>query len=385
MQRPPTLRNVLLACLAAIAGCCAAYAAVRGAGADVRHIVDDARALDARGLARLAHGMDAGGLALAQRADATQRRADFWDRAQGWRTLDLTRPPDLLLGQLTPADAARLNAALPADDADFAPARPFVLAAQGPERERAVLCMTQAVYYEGAAEPLEGQQAVAQTVINRIRHPDFPKSVCGVVYEGSTLPTGCQFSFTCDGSLARSPVEPYWSRARAVAEAALGGFVAQAVGSSTHYHADYVFPRWGPQMVKVIQLGAHIFYRYPGPAGAPQLLTGQYAGGELRVSMAGPPPGAILAAHAGAPLDPLAHAPNGDAAPDPVLAALHSPATADRSALVGRYVFGRRIPTREEVEQIDAELNGAPPSASPLANPASPLIPAKAGTQAGPG
>jgi spore germination cell wall hydrolase CwlJ-like protein len=351
---------VLLACLAAIAGCCAAYAAVRGVGGDVRRIAEVARALDARGLARLAHGMDAGGLALAQRADPTQRRADFWDRARGWRTLDLTRPPDLPLGELTPVDAARLNAALPADDADFAPARPFVLAAQGPERERAVLCMTQAVYYEAATEPLEGQQAVAQTVINRIRHPDFPKSVCGVVYEGSTLPTGCQFSFTCDGSLARPPVEPYWSRARAVAEAALGGFVARAVGSSTHYHADYVFPRWGPQMVKVVQLGAHVFYRYPGPAGAPQTLTGEYAGGELGVSLAGPPPGAMLAARAGVPPDPLAHAPAGDAAPDPVLAALHSPATADRSALVGRYVFGRRIPTREEVEQIDAELNGAP-------------------------
>ena len=371
MPRLLTLRNAFLLCLSAIAGC-AAYAAARGAGEDVRHIAHEAGALDARGLTRLAHGMGAGGLALAQRADPTARRADFWDRAQGWRTLDLARPPDLPLGDLTAIDAARLNAALPIDDADFAPARPFVLDAQGPERERAVLCMTQAVYYEAATEPLEGQQAVAQTVINRVRHPDFPKSVCGVVYEGSTLPTGCQFSFTCDGSLARPPIQPYWDRAKAVAEAALGGFVAKAVGSATHYHADYVFPRWGPQMVKVIQLGAHIFYRYPGPAGAPQELTGQYAGGELRVSMAGPPPGAILAAAAGG-ADPLAHAAPDSAAPvDPVLAALHSPATADRSALVGHYVFGRRVPSRAEVEQIDAQLDGKPAGETASQPPAGP-------------
>jgi len=167
-----------------------------------------------------------------------------------------------------------------------------------------VLCLAQAVYYEAALQPLAGQQAVAQTVINRVRHPDFPKSICGVVYEGSELPIGCQFSFTCDGSLARPPIEPYWSRARAVAEAALDGFVAAAVGPATHYHADYVFPLWGPQMVKIVQLGAQIFYRYPGPAGDPEALTGRYGGHELAVSMTGPTAEAIAAARAALGLGP---------------------------------------------------------------------------------
>jgi spore germination cell wall hydrolase CwlJ-like protein len=314
--------------------------------------------------------MGAASLSLAQRLDPTQRRADLWDRSRAWPTLDLAKPPDLPLGVLSVADAARLNAVLPADDADLAPARPFLLDASGPERARAMLCMTQAVYYEAALEPLEGQQAVAQTVINRIRHPGFPKSVCGVVYEGAALPAGCQFSFTCDGSLARPPVEPYWSRAKAVAQAALSGFVAKAVGSATHYHADYVFPRWGPQMVKIVQLGAHIFYRYPGPAGAAQILTGRYGGGELKVSMAGPPPGAILTAGAASPEDPATRgrAPPANAAlTDVVLAAAQPPSADGRSPLEGRYVFGRRVPTREEIARIDAQLGAAPGINAPAA------------------
>jgi spore germination cell wall hydrolase CwlJ-like protein len=322
-----------------------------------QRIADVAQALTPQGLARVQSGMGTGAIRLAARFDPAAH-ADAWGRPGGWARLNLASAPAFPFGQLTSADAAQLNAVLPIDDADFAPAQPFFLHASGPERDRAVLCMTQAIYYEAALEPTEGQQAVAQTVLNRVRHPDFPKSVCGVVYEGSRLPIGCQFSFTCDGSMTRQPIEPYWTRAKTVAEAALSGFVAADVGSATHYHADYVFPRWGPQMVKIVQLGAHIFYRFPGPAGTPQVLTGRYAGGELAVSMAGPSLAAIAAAKAA---DQAGKAPIIDL-PGRTMLLIPSGA-ADPAAVVtravvvpGQVVAGRRVPTPQEIARINAAL-----------------------------
>jgi hypothetical protein len=143
--------------------------------------------------------------------------------------------------------------------------------------DRALLCMTQAVYYEAGFEPLTGRRAVAQVVLNRMRHPAFPKSVCGVVYQGSGGPV-CQFSFVCDGSLYRAPAAGAWKQARDVAEAALEGYVERSVGQATHYHADYVAPRWAPMLTKIAQLGAHIFYRWPGSWGTPGAFNGRYIG-----------------------------------------------------------------------------------------------------------
>ena len=384
MSRPPAGRipnwlrgrNLVAACLSLALAACGALSADRSAD-QTQRIVDAARSLTPEGLGRLQRGMDNGALTLAARLDPVTR-SDAWDRPRGWTSLSLATPPLFPFGQLTSADAAALNAALPIDDADFAPAQPFFLRAAPPERARALLCLTQAIYYEAALEPTPGQQAVAQTVINRVRHPDFPKSICGVVYEGSELPIGCQFSFTCDGSLARPPIEPYWSRARFVAEAALDGFVAKDVGSATHYHADYVFPRWGPQMVKIVQLGAHIFYRYPGPAGAPQMLTGSYAGRELAVALVSPAQAAAQAANAaqnaqlaagqsqtvasGAGGRPMLLIPPASPGSSDAVAA----ATDGRAVVVpGRYVFGRRIPTREEIARINALLPPTPADDGP--------------------
>jgi len=165
------------------------------------------------------------------------------------------------------------------------PASPFILhASSEAERARAVRCLTDAIYYEAALEPEAGQRAVAQVVLNRVRDPNFPKSVCGVVFQGWNQPPGCQFSFTCDGSLARAPIASIWQRARGYAEQALNGYVMAGVGSATHYHANYVSPWWRATVVKIAQVGAHIFYRWPGSAGLPGALTGRYAGGEFRIS-----------------------------------------------------------------------------------------------------
>ncbi len=139
--------------------------------------------------------------------------------------------------------------------------------------------MTTAIYYEAAYEPVEGQRAVAQVVLNRMRHPAFPKTVCGVIYQGAPNP-GCQFSFACDGSLAKAPAPAAWRRARQIAADALRGYVMASVGQATHYHADYVSPFWAPRLAKVTQIGAHIFYRWPGSWGRRAAFTGRYAGGE---------------------------------------------------------------------------------------------------------
>jgi len=159
-------------------------------------------------------------------------------------------------------DQARLiNAAMPFSAAPVLASRPFDLSNSDPlDRRRALLCMTQAIYYEAGFEPLEGRRAVAQVVINRMRHPAFPKSVCGVVYQGARDPV-CQFSFVCDGSLYRRPEAGAWKQAERIAAAALDGFVERSVGAATHYHADYVAPYWAPRLAKIVQIGAHIFYR----------------------------------------------------------------------------------------------------------------------------
>jgi hypothetical protein len=144
----------------------------------------------------------------------------------------------------------------------------------------ALRCLTQAVYYEAAVEPMQGRRAVAQVILNRMRHPAYPNSVCGVIYQGSERRTGCQFSFTCDGSLLRAPAVARWREAEVVARAALAGYVEPSVGTATHYHADYVLPKWAFQLGKITQLGRHIFYRFNGGWGRSASFSDRYSGVE---------------------------------------------------------------------------------------------------------
>ncbi len=159
-------------------------------------------------------------------------------------------------------------------------ARPFILPAGTSSARTAELCMTQAIYYEAGFEPTSGKRAVAQVVLNRMRHPAFPGSVCGVVYQGSNQRV-CQFSFTCDGSLGRTPATGAWAAARTVAKAALAGHVERGVGTATHYHADYVLPYWAYKLPKISNIGTHIFYRWPGSWGEPGAFTRAYSGHEF--------------------------------------------------------------------------------------------------------
>nr|MBA2467198.1 cell wall hydrolase [Sphingomonas sp.] len=144
----------------------------------------------------------------------------------------------------------------------------------------ALECLTSAIYYEAGKESDSGQRGVAQVILNRARPPAYPSSVCGVVYQGSTRPTGCQFTFTCDGSLARRPMAGAWSRARQVAQAALTGAVYGPAGYATHYHANYVVPYWASSLAKNVVVGAHIFYRWAGGWGRQPAFGKRYAGSE---------------------------------------------------------------------------------------------------------
>lgn len=129
-------------------------------------------------------------------------------------------------------------------------------------RQRADLeCLTQAVYYEARGESARGQAAVAQVVLNRVKHPAFPKTVCGVVYQGAGR-SGCQFSFACDGSMRRRREPGAWEAARDVATRALAGAIRAEVGAATHFHTTHVSPIWAPQMARVTQVGLHVFYKF---------------------------------------------------------------------------------------------------------------------------
>ncbi|MDP3739881.1 MAG: cell wall hydrolase [Hyphomonadaceae bacterium] len=124
-------------------------------------------------------------------------------------------------------------------------------------------CLAEAVYYEARSEDTRGQMAVAEVVMNRVKNPHFPKSVCGVVFQGQYRNTGCQFTFTCDGSTRRQPYGESWDRARAVALHVMMGLNKPVTNKATHYHTDYVNPYWKAGLVETAEIGTHIFYRFP--------------------------------------------------------------------------------------------------------------------------
>lgn len=181
----------------------------------------------------------------------------------------------LLTNLAIPSGAAAL-----AGDASIHPAPPFSMRLAAPvDRVRALECLAAAIYYEAASEPDAGQRAVAQVILNRVRHPAFPDTVCGVVYQGSEH-AGCQFSFACDGAMARRPAPALWRRTMGVAADALSGQVFAPVGMATHYHTYAVTPAWNREMVMTAAIGAHFFHRWQGYWGTPAAFTEIYRGGE---------------------------------------------------------------------------------------------------------
>lgn len=373
------LRSVaLFVATLALSGCLTSYDRPLNDGRTAG-LATVARNLSDEGLRRLSADMDPAMLALARRHDPAPA-TDYWGRVKGWETYDLATLPTLGFGTAFDMAAREINALKPFADLPINPMEPFILRASRQDRAQALRCLSQAIYYEAAREPPEGQRAVAQVVLNRVRHPAYPNSVCGVVFQGSARRTGCQFSFTCDGSLTWAPEPWLWRRVEAVAREALDGFVEDDVGSATHYHADYVAPYWAPTLVKMTQVGAHIFYRWTGPMGEPPAFTSRYVGGEKNLTVA--ILGGIDARTQGL-LNPSGQgiAPGRtvtlDLAGDVRTYEVAAPEAGEaQTRVAGVLTPSRRQPTPEEIQQInerlaqvEAELEagqeGAPPAAGP--------------------
>lgn len=201
---------------------------------------------------------------------------------------------DELAGLPAQAVAAPLLTPAPGGDADVArarnaadrfftgpieAARPFRFVGTPADFANARDCLALAALAEAGASD-EGQRAVMQVVLNRVRHPAFSRTVCGTVFEGAERATGCQFTFTCDGALARRYGEGAWMEARLRAEEALKGYVFAAIGTATHYHTDWVYPAWSPQLLKIAQVDTHLFFRWPGYWGTRGAERMIYRGGE---------------------------------------------------------------------------------------------------------
>jgi hypothetical protein len=208
-----------------------------------------------RALVAAAGGLDPASLALARReAGAGQGRA-----------------PILFAATATLHDSDSLHAGLRQISVRPGPAaQPFHTAAVGSARD--LDCLSEGIYWEARGEGDAGMQAVAQVILNRVRHPAFPKSVCGVVYQGADQ-GACQFSFACEPS-RQKPSDAVWIRARAIAGRALAGHVMAEVGNATHFHATRVAPDWRDSLLKVVQIGSHIFYRFGGAPGQPGAFHG---------------------------------------------------------------------------------------------------------------
>lgn len=209
-------------------------------------------------------------------------------KKQPGRSIVASLPPPDLLRPISPEEALKENAERAFSTRADSPATGFRLKTDMASSGRAQECLAQAVYYEAATEGADGQRAVAQIVLNRMRHPGYPASVCGVVYQGSERSTGCQFSFTCDGSLARIPSAWAWKQANNIARAALRGAVFAPVGHASHYHADYVLPYWADSLDKVAQIGRHIFYRFKGSLGSARAFSQSHKGSEPAIPTPAP-------------------------------------------------------------------------------------------------
>ena len=126
---------------------------------------------------------------------------------------------------------------------------------------RQMRCLAEAIYFESRSEPEDGQAAVAQVVLNRVRSGIYPTTVCGVVYQDRNRPFACQFTFACEGKSLRVEEPGPWAVATRIARDVVSGAnYNPKVDIAVNYHANYVAPFWVGYLKKVDHIGAHIFY-----------------------------------------------------------------------------------------------------------------------------
>lgn len=258
---------------------------------------------------------------------------------------DLPPPPpveEVVYLDIPREAARRINEGVPFVPGPLPPASPYRLTLPPLQQARAVDCLAAAQWYEAGDDWL-GQRSVAQVVINRARHPSFPNSICGVVFQGMERRTGCQFSFTCDGSMARrTPSPAAWQRATAAATAALAGVTFPEVGWATHYHTDWVVPNWSRSVDKIARVRTHLFFRWRGANGRSVAFYRAHAGSEPEIPLMRP----LSPAHAGtfelpSPVETPAAATDAPPATAPVSIAtdLRGNALADANSETGLYVI----------------------------------------------
>ena len=172
--------------------------------------------------------------------------------------------PEEELLDVTPQTAQEINETRPFITGEIPAALPFRSKLAGQERERAIACLATAGLYEAGSRSGD-QSAVMQVVLNRVRHPAFPDTICGVVFQGSERSTGCQFSFTCDGSMRRRQPSPAaWRSAQGLATAMMEDTIDERVGLATHFHTDWVVPYWSDSLDKLTNVRTHLFFRWRG-------------------------------------------------------------------------------------------------------------------------
>jgi hypothetical protein len=178
--------------------------------------------------------------------------------------------PEALAVGPSAAPTLEIHISLPATISVLPPPAPGVpppspaqrLHLEGDARAKAERCLANAIYFEARDQPYQGQVAVAQVVINRVFSGIYPRDVCGVVYQNANRHLACQFTFACDGKRDVVNEWPEWRRAKRIAQETLDGVVyVQAVGTATHYHANYVHPNWIHEMHRLAREGEHLFYR----------------------------------------------------------------------------------------------------------------------------
>lgn len=197
-------------------------------------------------------------------------------------------PPDMMFAEaIDGAEEGYLPYEAPAPRAPSGEVSPFMTAMVDPSASTSALestagqqqisaflgndrqfqCLAEGIYFEARGEPRPGQVAVAQVIMNRVNHDEFPDTICGVVYQNQHWRNRCQFSFACDGVPERITERTAWAMAEDVTRQVLEGRdLIQTITESTHYHANYVRPRWAPRMIRLDRIGLHIFYkgRYGG-------------------------------------------------------------------------------------------------------------------------
>ncbi|MDG4647658.1 cell wall hydrolase [Roseibacterium sp. SDUM158017] len=167
------------------------------------------------------------------------------------------------LASLSETRIRRLAAPYDGPDADD----PRIMSAEGFERLRSPRgdaewqCLTEALYFEARGEPIEGQYAVAEVILNRVDNANYPDTICGVVNEGTGRRHACQFSYTCDGRPEEITDDAAWHRLGHIARIMIEGAPRDLTANATHYHADRVNPRWSRVYPRTAEYGVHVFYR----------------------------------------------------------------------------------------------------------------------------